>query len=207
MRMKVKFHVLLENAGGVVHRAAHDTGEGQDGGVLGRVAYGVGGLELGAAGGLGCQVVGPGAMQSGGSYGLVGVYHDLVVGGASDAVQEVVDRGLVIVVGSAGDDGAYVAALDYGIVVVLHELVCPVEVTLVVEGRAGGLMVHDELDALALGVVTELSHIEVGVGSEEVEYELLELAEPVFPLAAAKSMYFLTFSVLAAWVPLGTVLV
>ena len=42
-------------------------------------------------------------------------------------------------------------------------------------------MVHDELDALALGVVTELSHIEVGVGSEEVEYELLELAEPVFP--------------------------
>ena len=42
-------------------------------------------------------------------------------------------------------------------------------------------MVHDELDTLALGVVTELSHIEVGVGSEEVEYKLLELAEPVFP--------------------------
>ena len=35
----VVFHVLLEDAGGVVHRAAHDAGEGQDGGVLGRVAY------------------------------------------------------------------------------------------------------------------------------------------------------------------------
>ena len=122
--------------------------------MLGRIAYGVGGLELRAAGGLGRQVVGPGAVQSGGSYGLVGVNHDLVVGGTSDAVQEVVDRGLVVVVCAAGDDGSYVAALDYGVVVVLHELVCPVEVTLVVDGRAGGLVVHDELDALALGVVT-----------------------------------------------------
>ena len=53
-------------------------------------------------------------MQSGGPYGLVGVDHDLIIGSTPDAVQEVVDRGLVVVVGAAGDDGAYVAALDDG---------------------------------------------------------------------------------------------
>ena len=42
-------------------------------------------------------------------------------------------------------------------------------------------MVHDELDALALSVFSQLHYVEVGVGGKEVEDELLELPEPVFP--------------------------
>ena len=77
--------------------------------------------------------------------------------------------------------GAYVAALDHRIVVVFHELVGAVQIPFVVDSGTGCLMVHDELHALALGIVSQLGHIEVRVGGHEVEYEVLELAEPVFP--------------------------
>ena len=42
-------------------------------------------------------------------------------------------------------------------------------------------MVHDELHALALGVIMELSDVEVGVRGDKVKYSVLAITEPILP--------------------------
>ncbi len=113
--------------------------------------------------------------------GLVGIDGDLMLSSLLDSVEVVVHHALTVVVLTAGDDVAYIAALDSGVAVVNHELVCLLHVALVVRDRAGGLVVHNELHALALSVVTELSDVEVGVRSDKVKDTVLAIAEPVFP--------------------------
>ena len=71
-----------------------------------------------------------------------------------DSVEVVVHHTLAVVVLTARDDVAYIATLDSGVAVVDHELVGLLHVTLVVRDRAGSLVVHDDLHALSLSVVT-----------------------------------------------------
>ena len=113
--------------------------------------------------------------------GLVGIDGDLVLSSFLDSVEVVVDHTLTVVVLTTWDDVAHIAALDGGVAIVDHELVRLIHMALVVPDRARGLVVHDDLHALALSVVTELSHIEVGIRSDEVEDAILAVTEPVFP--------------------------
>ena len=86
--------------------------------------------------------------------GLVGIDGDLMLSSLLDSVEVVVHHALTVVVLTAGDDVAYIATLDSGVAVVDHELVGLLHVTLVVRDRAGSLVVHDDLHALSLSVVT-----------------------------------------------------
>ena len=113
--------------------------------------------------------------------GLVGIDGDLVLSSFLDSVEVVVDHTLTVVVLTTWDDVAHVAALDGGVAIVDHELVGLIHMALVVPDRARGLVVHNDLHALALSVVTELSDIEVGIRSDEVEDAILAVTEPVFP--------------------------
>ena len=172
-------HVHLKDAGGVVHRTALQTGERQYSGVEGLVA--VGGLILGAAGGLVAYQVGPGAAQTGGAHCLVGIHHDVVLGGFLDAVEVVVVHPLSVVVLAAGYDVAHVAALHRVVAVTVHQCVGGFQMALVVARRGGGLMVHQQANAFLVGIVVQPLQVEVGVGGLEVEHVVLRLAEPVFP--------------------------
>ena len=64
---------------------------------------------------------------------------------------------------------------------VYHELVSLVQMTLVVADGRGGLVVHHELDALAVGIVVEHLYVEVRIRSDEIEHIVFGMAEPVFP--------------------------
>ena len=77
-----------------------------------------------------------------------------MLGSFLDGMEVVVDHALAVVVLSSGDDVAYVATLDGGVAVVDHELVGLLHMALIVPYRAGSLVVHDELHALSLSVVT-----------------------------------------------------
>ena len=109
------------------------------------------------------------------------VDHDAVVGCSLDDAACVVDHPLRSVVFGAGDDCADVAGLDGVVVVVFHKLEGAVELELIVGGVAGGLVVHDELDAALFGVVAEGVDVEVGVCLVEEELPVLAECCPVFP--------------------------
>ena len=171
--------VHLKDAGRVVHGAALQPGERQNGGVAGLGA--AKGLVLGAAGALVAHHVGPGAAQAGGAHGLVTVDHDVVLGSLGHGIVVVVDHPLAVVVLAAGNDVAHIAALDGVVAVAVHQGVGRVEMALVVAHARRGLVVHHELDALAVGIVVEGLQVEVGVGRDKVKHIVLAVAKPVFP--------------------------
>ena len=82
---------------------------------------------------------------------------------------------------ATGNDVAHISALDGMVTVVDHEAVGIVHVTLVVAYRRGGLVVHDHLHPFLGGIAVNLLHVEVGIGSYEIEYIVLAVSEPVFP--------------------------
>ena len=168
-----------EDARGVVHRSADAAGEGEDGGVVDGVAAER--LVLCAARTLVGDEVGVGSAQTGGACGLVGVDHDVVVGGLLHGIEVVVVQPLAVVVLSAGDDVAHIAALDGVVAVVDHEAVGGIEMSLIVAHRRGGFVVHDELHAARLGIFVEFLDVEVGIGGDEVEDIVLLVPEPVLP--------------------------
>ena len=173
----VALHVGFEDAGGVVHRATLEACEGQDGGVAGVDAA----AELGAHGALVADHVGPCAAEARGAHGLVGVDHNVVLGGLDNGAVVVVDDGLAVVVLAVGHDVAHIAALDGIVAILVHEVVGPLHKALVVGDRRGALVVHDEADALLVSVFVQRRQVEVGVGGEEVEDIVLVLAVPVLP--------------------------
>ena len=172
-------HVHDKDARGIVHRSADAAGEGEDGGVVDGVAAEC--LVLCAARTLVADEVGVGSAQTGGACGLVGVDHDVVVGGLLHGIEVVVVQPLAVVVLSAGDDVAHIAALDGVVAVVDHEAVGGIEMSLIVAHRRGGFVVHDELHAARLGIFVEFLDVEVGIGADKVENIILLVAEPVFP--------------------------
>ena len=171
--------IHLEDTRRVVHRTTDEAGEGQYSEVVRLVT--TEGLILLTTCRLLRDEVRIGTAETRHVDGLVSIDGDLMLSSLLDSVEVVVHHALTVVVLTAGDDVAYVAALDSGVAVVSHELVRLLHVPLIVRDRAGGLVVHDDLHALALSVVTELSDVEVGVRGDEVKDTILTVAEPVFP--------------------------
>ena len=170
-------HVGFEDTGCVVHGAALQAGEGEDGSVAGMDAF----AELGTHGAFVAYHVGPCAAEARGAYCLVGVDHDMVLGGLDDGVVIVVVDGLAVVPFGKGDDGADVAALDGVVAVLVHEGVGFFHPAFVVDGGGAAFVVHDEADAFLVGIAVQGGQVEIGVGGEEVEDEVFLFAVPVFP--------------------------
>ena len=82
---------------------------------------------------------------------------------------------------ATGDDVTYIACLHGIVAVFVHQLIGLLDMALVVLGRARGLMVHQDLHPLGVGIVVEHLDIEVGVGCHEVEDVALPHVGPVFP--------------------------
>ena len=170
-------HVGFENAGGVVHRAALQTGERQDGGVSRMDAL----AELGAHRTLVANHVGPSAIQTSGTYRLVRVDHNVVLGGLHDSVMIVIIDRLAVVALAKRDDGAHITALHGIVSVLVHQRVSLLHPMLVVDSGSAALVVHDEADALFVGVFVQCGQVEIGIRCKEVEDELLLFTVPVFP--------------------------
>ena len=170
-------HVRLEDAGGVVHRAALQAGEREDGGVAGLD----GAAELRAHRALVADHVRPGAAQARRAHRLVGVDHDMVLRGLHDGVVVVVDERLAVVILAVRDDLAHVTALHGIVAVLVHQVIGLLHPALVIDGGRGAFVVHDEADALAVGILVQRRQVEVRIRGDEVEDEVLLVAVPVLP--------------------------
>ncbi len=137
--------------------------------------------ELGAHSALVANHIGPGATEARGAHRLVGVDHDVVLGGLNDGVMVVVVDGLGVVALGEGDDGADIAALHGVVAVLVHQVVCLLHPALVVDSRGAALVVHDKADAFLMGVFVQRRQVEVRIGGEEVEDKVFLLAVPVLP--------------------------
>ena len=144
--------IHLEDTRRVVHRTTDEAGEGQYGEVVRLVT--TEGLILLTTCRLLRDEVGIGTAETRHMDGLVGIDGDLMLSSLLDSVEVVVHHALTVVVLTARDDVAYIATLDSGVAVIDHELVGLLHVALVVRDRAGSLVVHDDLHALSLSVVT-----------------------------------------------------
>ena len=146
------------------------------------------GLELLPLGRLLREKVGVRAAQSGHVDRLVSIDHDLPLGSLLHHIEVVIDQPLTVVVLPVRDDVADVAGLDTRVVVLLHQVKGSIQVTLIVADRAGGLVVHQHLDPLLLGVAVDLLDVKVGVGGDEVKDVVLLVSKPVLP-AYVPSLY------------------
>ena len=104
------------------------------------------GLILGTACTLVTDEVGPRAAQSSGTYGLMGIDHDVIVGCPLDGMLVMVDFELTVVMFTTRDDIAYIAGLDSIIAVILHELVSTIHVLLVIHHRRRCLVMHHDFN-------------------------------------------------------------
>ena len=80
--------------------------------------------------------VGPCTAQAGRTHRLVGIDHNLIVGGLLDCIQIMVDEPLAEVVASGGNYLAYITALHGIVAIVFHKLVGFIHATFVVADRA-----------------------------------------------------------------------
>ena len=177
------FHPLIDlrfqYARCVVHRSTLQTGERQDGGVVGVVA--AKGFVLSALGALVANQVGIGAAKSGGSHRLMRIDHDMLLGGFLHAIEIVIHHPLTIMVFAARYDVAHITTLDRIVAMINHKLVSTVEMSLIVAHRRRCLMVHHQSHALGVCIVVERISIEVGIWSDKVEDLILGIVGPVFP--------------------------
>ena len=169
----------LQDARRVVHGAALQTGEGQYYGVVGIAA--AESLVLRASGALVAYQVGIGAAKARGTGCLVGVDHDVVLGGLLHGIEIVVVHGLRVVMVAAGNDVSHVTGLHGVVAVIIHQLVGLLHPSLIVGDAGGSLVMHHELHALGVGIVVEILDIEVGIGRDEVEHIPFPAVGPVFP--------------------------
>ena len=125
--------------------------------------------------------VGPGAAKAGRTHCLVGVHHDMVLGGLDDGVVIVIDERLAVVMLAVRDDISHITAL-YGIVSVLvHQGVGLLHPALVINCGRRAFVVHHKADALLVRIGVKCRQVEVRIRSDKVEDEVLLMAEPVFP--------------------------
>ena len=154
-------------------------GEGQHHGVvgLGEVEC----LILGAAGAFVTHQVGVGAAQARGSGGLVRIHHDMVLGGLFHSMQVMVVHILAVVMLATRNDVAHIAGLHSIVTIFVHQLVGIFHIALIVGDAGAGLVVHEQLHSLAVGILVEHVDVKVGVGDLEVKHIILPHAGPVFP--------------------------
>ena len=82
---------------------------------------------------------------------------------------------------ATGDDIAHITGLHGVVAVFVHQVEGILKMTLVVLRRTGGLVVHEDLHALGMGILIEHLDIEVGIRGDEVEDITLPHIRPVFP--------------------------
>ena len=171
--------IHLEDTGGIVHGTTYQTGKGQDGGVVHRVASKT--LVLGSSGALVSDKIGICAANARRTYCLVGINCNLVLGCLLDTIQVVVVEWLAIVVFAIGDDVAYISALHAGIAPLVHQFVGLLQMAFVINRAGTGLVVHYHLHTLLLGIAAYFGNVKVGIWCNEVEDIVLLLAKPVLP--------------------------
>ena len=138
-------------------------------------------LILGSTGTLVTDHVGPSAAQARGAHSLVGIDHDVMLGGLLNAVLVMIDDPLAIVILATGQDVSHIAALDGVIAQFVHQRVGLLKVALIVAGAGRRLMMHHQTDAPAVGIVVQHLDIKVGIGCHKVKHIVLAIAIPVFP--------------------------
>ena len=138
-------------------------------------------LVLRAACRLVADQVGVGAAEARRAHRLVGVDHDLVVGGPADGIEVVVVHPLPVMVLAAGQDVAHVPALDRVVPVFVHQAVGRFHVAFVVAHRSRRFMVHHQPDAFPVRIFVQCGDVEIGVGGHEIEDVILRVPEPVLP--------------------------
>ncbi len=174
-----RVELRLEYARSVVHRSTLQARERQYDGVV--WAASTERLILRATRALVANPVWPRARYSGGSCGLVGIDHDVVLRRLGDTAQVVVVHLLREMVVATRYDVAHIATLHGIIAILVHEIVGILHVTLIVDHARRSLVVHHELHALAVGVLVERLDVEVGIRGKEVEHIVFHVSRPVFP--------------------------
>ena len=180
--MIVRIHlgqVHLEDAGGVVHRTTLQTCEGKDGGVERLIA--AKGFILRAAGRFVADQVGVGAAESRGTYRLMGIDHDVMLGGLGHGVEIMVVHPLAVMMLAARDDVADITRLHGIVAVLVHKLVGLLHMALVIAHRRRGLVVHHQFYPFGMSILVQCIDVEVRIGRHEIEYIILAVAEPVLP--------------------------
>ena len=174
-----KFQLRIKDARSVVHRTTNQAGERKHHCVV-RLATAKGFI-LGAACTFVAQQVRISTTQTGRTYCLVSVYTYLIFCRLCKCIEVVIVQPLSVVVLSARNHITHVTTL-YGIVtMVYHKLVSLVHVALVVTNRRRGFVVHHQAHALAMCILVQCLHVEVWIGSNEVEDIIFRLSKPVFP--------------------------
>ena len=138
-------------------------------------------LILGSAGRFVANQVRISAAESGGAYRFVCVDHDLVVCCFLHCIQVVIHHPLSVVMFSARNDVAHIAALHGTIPVVYHKLIGFVHVAFIVAYGRGGFVVHHHFDTFACSVAVDFLYVEIRIRSHEVKHVVLAFPEPVFP--------------------------
>ena len=123
-------NIHLKDARCVIHRTALQTRKRQDGSMAGLRTRKC--LVFGSQGALVTDQIGPCAAQTGGTHSLMGIDHNVVFGGEFDAILVMVNHPLAIVMLAAGDDIAHIAALDRIVIILIHQLVGSLQMTLIV---------------------------------------------------------------------------
>ncbi len=111
----------------------------------------------------------------------MGIDHDMVFGSLGDAIEIVVVDRLAIVMLTTWDDVADISTLDGVIAILVHQVVCSPEMSLVVLCRSRRLMMHHQFDTLGMGIVIEGFDIEVWVWRDKVKDIVLAVSVPVLP--------------------------
>ena len=171
--------VHTEEAGGEVHRATLQAGEGENGYVAGVCTTKC--VVLCAASRLVADKVGPRAADTRGAHSLVGIDHNLVLGGLLEGILVVVVHHLTIVVLATGHDVAHVATLHGIVAIVHHKLVGLVHTSLIVAYAGGGLVVHHQPHTPLVCILLQGGQVEVGIGGYKVKHIVFVLARPIFP--------------------------
>ena len=105
----------------------------------------------------------------------------MVLGSLLDDIEIVVVHALRVVMVTAWDDVSYISCLYSIVAIVVHQLEGLLDMSLIVLGRAGCLVVHQQPDTLGVGIVVQHLDVEVGIGSHEVKDITLPHVGPVFP--------------------------
>ena len=127
------FEVLLEDAGGEVHRASVEPGERQDCDMLRGCSSEC--LVFGAACRLVAYQVGISPAKPGRPHGFVCIDHYPVLGGLGDGIEVVAHHPLAVVVLSTRQDVSDIAGLDGVVAVFVHQAVGGFEMAFVVAHR------------------------------------------------------------------------
>ena len=176
-----------EDAGGVVHGAGQQSGEGEVGFMLRWIAGLAPGAELHAACAFAGDPVGIGAAQAGVLDRLMRIDRDMAFGGFGHHLLVMACHVLAFMPGVVqlavtadhlGLSGiGHVAGLDCIDAQLLVQIETRFQLRFVVCGVTRGFVVADQAHVLRLGVGREFLDVEIGVGLGEAE--LLAIAEPV----------------------------